>query len=147
MYLISRSFQKFAKFKSVCVFVCVCVCVYKCETSKQSYNCHLQNTTSRITLRNATKFQKFRNWKFEKFITYTRRKTLPAWNVVTFPRRLKYCIQQNSHENVFSYALSFNSFMPGGDIWSYKLNKPAAKSWSLFKCARPFVTTRLYRVK
>ena len=76
----------------VCVCVCVCVCVYKCDKSKQCYSCHMQNTTSRITLRNVTKFQKFRNWKFEKFITYTRRKTLPAWNVVTFPCRLKNCI-------------------------------------------------------
>ena len=28
VYLILRSFRKFAKFKSVCVWVCVCVCVY-----------------------------------------------------------------------------------------------------------------------
>ena len=72
MYLISRSFQKIAKFKSVwvCVRVCVCVCIYICvcvykyDKSKQCYSCHVQNTTSRITLRNVTKFQKFlKNFK------------------------------------------------------------------------------------
>ena len=65
----------------VCVYVCVracvracvcgvcvrvCVCVYKCDKSKQCYSCHMQITTSRITLRNVTKFQKFINWKSNK---------------------------------------------------------------------------------
>ena len=56
VYLILRSFPKIEKFKfasvcvcvCVCVFVCVCVClhicVYKCDTSKQCYNCYMQNT-------------------------------------------------------------------------------------------------------
>ena len=113
----------------VCVCECVCVYVYVCDKSKHWYSCNMQNKISRITLRNVTKFQKFRNWKFKKFITYTRCKTLPAWNVVKFPRRLKYCIHQNSHENALFYALSFNYFMPGGYIRSYKhINKAAAKS-------------------
>ena len=57
----------------VCVYVCMCVCVYvfvrvcvfvrvyvhKCDKSKQCYSCHMQNTASRITLPNMTKFQKF----------------------------------------------------------------------------------------
>ena len=96
VYLILRSFRKFAKFKSVCVWVCVCVCVciciylYKCD--KTSYSCHSQNTTSRSTLQYVTKFRKFINWKFTRFITYTRSKTLPASNILAFPRRLKYCI-------------------------------------------------------
>ena len=38
----------------------------------------MQNITSRIILRNVTKFQKAIKWKFKKLITYTRRKTLPA---------------------------------------------------------------------
>ena len=96
VYLILWSFQKIAKCKSVCVYmcvcVCVCVCVCKCEKSKQCYSCHKQTTTLHITLRNLTKFQKFINWKFKKFITYAQNKTLPAWNVVTFPCWLKYCI-------------------------------------------------------
>ena len=142
LYLISQSFQKIAKFKSVwvrisvcmcmcvCACVCVCVCVrlrvYKCDKSKQCYSCHMQNTTSRITLRNVTRFQKFITWKFKKFITYTRRNTLPVWNVVASPCRLKNCIHENSHENAFLYALSFNSFMPGGYIRSYII------FWSFF---------------
>ena len=132
VYLILRSFQKIAKFKCLCVvvFVCVCIgeCVYKCDKSKQCYSCHMHDTTSYITLRNVTKFQEFINWKFRKFITYTRRKTLPAWNVVTFHCRLKCCIHLNSHENAFLYTLSFKSFNPGGDIRSHNLKKPAAKS-------------------
>ena len=106
MYLISRPFQKIAKFKSVCVCmcvyiymcacvcvcVCICGCVYKCGKSKQCCSCYMQNATSHITLRNVTKFEKFINWKFKRFIIYTRRKTLPAWDVATFPRWLKCCI-------------------------------------------------------
>ena len=50
----------------MCVCVRICVCVYKCDKSKQCYSCHMQITTSRITLRNVTKFQKFINWKSNK---------------------------------------------------------------------------------
>ena len=107
----------------VCLCVCACACAYvyvcKCDKSKQCSSCHMQNTTSRITLRNVMKFQKFINWKLKKIITYTWRKILSAWNVVTFPRRLKCCMHLNIHEKAFLYALSFNSFMPGGDIRSY----------------------------
>ena len=93
VYLIWRSFQKIVKFKSVyvCVCACVCVCAYKYDKSRQYYSCHMQNTISRITLGNRAKFQKFRNWKFKNIAIYTRHKILPAWNVGTFPRRLKCC--------------------------------------------------------
>ena len=84
MYLISRSFCV-----GMCLCACVCVCLYKCDKSKQCYSCHMQNTISHINLRNITKFQKFINWKFKKFVTYTRPKILPPWNVVAFPRRWK----------------------------------------------------------
>ena len=56
-------------------------------------------------------------------------KILPAWNAITFPRRLKCCINQNSHENAFLYALPFNSFMPGDDIRSCKLKQTTVKKW------------------
>ena len=56
---------------SVCMCVCVCVCVcvharvcvckYKCDKSKQCYNCQMHKTISHIFLRNVTKVQKFIN--------------------------------------------------------------------------------------
>ena len=78
VYLISRSFQKIAKSKSVWVFVCVCVCVCVCV-----HVCI--NVTSQNNVIVATgKTQHFvffeideisgvhKNRKFKKFITYTR---------------------------------------------------------------------------
>ena len=41
----------------------------------------MHNTLSHIYLLNVTKFQKFMNWKFNEFFTYTWCKFLSAWNV------------------------------------------------------------------
>ena len=62
---------------------------------------HAQHNVA-IYLPNVTKFQKFVNWKLKKFVTYTRRKFLPAWTFVTSSRRLKY-IYQNSLMKTHSY--------------------------------------------
>ena len=105
MYLILWSFQKVTKLKSVCVCMCVCVCkcVYKCEKSKKCYSCLMQNTTSRITLRNVTKvFKKiYHLYTMQNFTClkcYYISSSIKMWDTL-------------SHENAFLYALSFNSFM------------------------------------
>ena len=66
VHLILQSFQKIAKFKSVCGCGCVGVHVRayvymnKCDKPKQC-SCYMQIAISRITLRNMMKFQKFIN--------------------------------------------------------------------------------------
>ena len=79
--------------------MCVCVCVCVNVTSQNNVIVATCKTTSRIILRNVTKFQKFINCEFKKFITYTRHKTLSARNVVPFQkcvRLVKYFVGECS---------------------------------------------------
>ena len=112
VYLVSRSFQKIAKCKSVWVFVClcvcvcvcvcvcscacICVCVYKCAKSKQCYSCHMQNT-SRIILWNVMKFQKYIKWKFKNFITYTRRQNFTCLKCCYISSSIKIVMKTRSY--------------------------------------------------
>ena len=73
VYLISRSFQKIAKSKSVCVFVFVCVCVCINVTSQNNIivaTCKTQHFVFFFEIDEISGVHK--NRKFKKFITYTR---------------------------------------------------------------------------
>ena len=93
----------------MCVHMCVCVCLSECGCMcVHAYVYVCINVTGQNNVEVAT-------CKTQHQVT--------TQNAITFPRRLKCCINQNSHENAFLYALPFNSFMPSGDIRSYKLKQ------------------------
>ena len=73
VYLISRSFQNIAKLESAWVFVCAYLYVCTNVTSQNNVIVAAGKTLHRVLFLEMWQNFKFLNWKFKKFITYTRR--------------------------------------------------------------------------
>ena len=100
--------------------MCIYVWMWQIKTIIVNiYKCHMLHTISRIYCRNVTKIQKFINWKFSRFVTYTWRKFLPVWNVVYITAAMK----------MYSYRHFILTLSCQVVTKCHKnLNKPATKS-------------------
>ena len=123
VYLISRSLQNLnlCEFVCVCVCVCICVCMYKCDKSKQFFNCHMHNTISRIYLWNVTKFKKVHKLKILRICHLYMTHIFTCLKACCMFLSIKMLFTLNQSWKRILIGIFFNPFMPSGDKRSYKL--------------------------
>ena len=92
----------------MCVCVCVCMCVHACMyvyvcknqvNSKQCFNCHMNNTISRIYLPDAAKFQRVRKLKIKTICHVYMTQIFTCLKFCYISSLIKKYILKQSHQN------------------------------------------------